>query len=252
MSNHHSRRPFVARTIRRLSVPILLFWLATVAITNAAVPQLEEVGRKHNVAASPPDAPSLLAMKHMGTVFHEFDTDSLAMIVLEGDKPLADDAHRFYDTVIQRLAQDTKHVQHIQDLWGDPLTSSASQSTDGQAAYVQVYLAGDQGSALANESVASVRDIVRQIQPPKGVQVYVTGPAPQFADQFTVGSKSTAKVTGMTFVVIAVMLLWVYRAVVSMILVLLTVFIELAAARGVVAFWGTPGSSGCRYTRPIC
>jgi RND superfamily putative drug exporter len=244
MSDYHGRRPFLAHTIRRLSVPILLFWLATAAITNSTVPQLEEVGRTHNVAASPPDAPSLLAMKRIGKVFHEFDTDSLAMIVLEGNKSLGDDAHRFYDTLIHRLSQDTKHVQHIQDLWGDPLTSSASQSTDGKAAYVQVYLAGDQGSALANESVAAVRGIVDHTQPPKGIKAYVSGPAPQFADQFTVGSKSTAKVTGITFVVIAVMLLFVYRSVITMILVLLTVLIELAAARGFVAFLGNSGIIG--------
>jgi RND superfamily putative drug exporter len=244
MSDYHGRRPFLAHTIRWLSVPILLFWLATAAITNSTVPQLEEVGRTHNVAASPPDAPSLLAMKRIGKVFHEFDTDSLAMIVLEGNKSLGDDAHRFYDTLIHRLSQDTKHVQHIQDLWGDPLTSSASQSTDGKAAYVQVYLAGDQGSALANESVAAVRGIVDHTQPPKGIKAYVSGPAPQFADQFTVGSKSTAKVTGITFVVIAVMLLFVYRSVITMILVLLTVLIELAAARGFVAFLGNSGIIG--------
>jgi RND superfamily putative drug exporter len=244
MSNQHGRRPFLAHTIRRLSMPILLFWLVTVAITNSMVPQLEEVGRTHNVAASPPDAPSLLAMKRIGKVFHEFDTDSIAMIVLEGDKSLGTDAHRFYDTLIRRLSRDTKHVEHIQDLWGDPLTSSASQSTDGKAAYVQVYLAGDQGSALANDSVTAVRDIVDHAQPPKGIKAYVTGPAPQFADQFSVGSKSTAKVTGITFLVIAVMLLFVYRSVVTMILVLLTVFIEVAAARGFVAFLGNFGIIG--------
>jgi RND superfamily putative drug exporter len=244
MSGEHDRRPSVARIIRRVSVPILLLWVAIVVVTNSTVPQLEEVGRTHNVAASPPDAPSLLAMKRMGKVFHEFDTDSIAMVVLEGDKPLGDEAHRFYDTLIRRLTADTRHVQHIQDLWGDPLTSAASQSTDGRAAYVQAYLAGDQGSALANESVAAVRDIVEHARPPKGVKAYVTGPAPQFADQFTVGSKSTAKVTGITFVVIAVMLLLVYRSVVTMILMLLTVLLELAAARGLVAFLGNSGIIG--------
>ncbi len=244
MSDRDRRRTSLAHTIRRLSVPILLLWLATVVVTNSAAPQLEEVGRTHNVAASPADAPSLLAMKRIGKVFREFDSDSVAMVVLEGDKPLGDDAHRFYDTMIQRLSGDTRHVQHIQDLWGDTLTSAASQSTDGKAAYVQVYLAGDQGSALANESVAAVRRIVADTPAPPGVKAYVTGPAPQFADQFSVGSKSTAKVTGITFVVIAVMLLFVYRSVVTMILVLLTVFIEVAAARGLVAVLGNSGVIG--------
>jgi hypothetical protein len=67
-------------------------------------------------------------------VFHEFDSNSAAMVVLEGDRPLGDEAHRFYDTLIHKLSQDTKHVEHIQAFWGDPLTAAGSQSADGKAA----------------------------------------------------------------------------------------------------------------------
>jgi RND superfamily putative drug exporter len=244
MSNHHIPRSSLAQWIRRLSVPIALFWLALAAITNAVVPQLEEVAKEQNVSLSPQDAPSLQAMKRMGKVFHEFDSDSVAMVVLEGDKPLADDAHRFYDTVIHNLSQDTKHVQHIQDFWGDPLTASGSQSADGKAAYVQVFLAGNQGGTLANESVDAVRDIVAGTPPPPGVKAYVTGAAPLIADQFAVGSQGTAKVTVITIVVIAVMLFFVYRSVLTVALALVMVLVELAAARGVVAFLAHHGIIG--------
>ena len=81
-------------------------------------------------------------------MFHEFDTDSSAMIVLEGDKPLGADAHKFYDEMIRKLEQDKKHVQHIQDFWGDTLTAAGSQSTDGKAAYVQVFLDGQPGRGV--------------------------------------------------------------------------------------------------------
>jgi hypothetical protein len=33
-------------------------------------------------------------------------------------------------------ASDKRHVQHVQDFWGDPLTAAGSQSADGKAAYV--------------------------------------------------------------------------------------------------------------------
>ncbi|MFZ1176025.1 MAG: MMPL family transporter, partial [Mycobacterium sp.] len=244
MSNDEPKRAFVPHTIRRLSVPILLLWVALAAITNIAVPQLEEVGRTHNVALSSPDAPSFKAIKRIGHVFHEFDTDSTAMIVLEGDTPLGADAHRFYDSLIRKLEQDRKHVEHVQDFWGDTLTAAGSQSTDGKAAYVQVNLAGNQGSALANESVGAVRDIVDHTQPPTGVKAYVTGPAPLISDQFDVGSKGTAKVTAITVGMITLMLFFVYRSVLTTILVLLTVLIEMAAARGIVAFLGNAGVIG--------
>src|SRR6201997_2576236 len=247
MSNHDiPRRSTIARTLRWLSVPIVLFWLVLAAITNtpSLVPQLEEVGKLHNVGLASPDAPSLKAFKHIGKVFHEFDSDSAAMVVLEGDKPLGPDAHQFYDTIVKRLSQDTKHVQHIDDFWGDPLTAAGSQSADGKAAYVQVFLAGNQGEALSLESVDTVRDIVNHTPAPPGVRAYVTGAAPQVADQFEVGSGGTTKVTLVTVVVIAVMLLLVYRSLVTTMLVLVTVLVELAAARGIVSFLATSGLIG--------
>ncbi|OCB07818.1 MMPL/RND family transporter [Mycobacterium intracellulare] len=244
MSNEQQPRSFVPRTIRRLALPILLFWVGLAALTNIAVPQLEDVGKTHNVALNSPDAPSLKAIKRIGEKFHEFDTDSSAMIVLEGDKPLGADAHRFYDEMIRKIERDKKHVQHVQDYWGDTLTAAGSQSSDGKAAYVQVNLAGNQGSALANEGVGAIRDIVEHMKPPPGVKTYVTGAAPLISDQFDVGSKGTAKVTGITVGVIAVMLFFVYRSVLTTLLVLATVLIEMSAARGLVAFLGNAGVIG--------
>jgi len=244
MSDHQPARSRIPHTIRRLSVPILLLWVALAAITNIAVPQLEEVGKTHNVALNSPDAPSLKAIKRIGQAFHEFDTDSSAMVVLEGDRPLGADAHKFYDEMIRKLEQDRKHVEHVQDFWGDTLTAAGSQSSDGKAAYVQVFLAGNQGSAVANESVGAVRDIVDHTQRPPGVKAYVTGAAPLISDQFDVGSKGTAKVTAITIGVIALMLFFVYRSVLTTLLVLVTVLIEMSAARGIVAFLGNAGIIG--------
>src|ERR1700738_391154 len=248
MSNHPNPRRSLPHTIARpigwLSVPIVLCWLSIAAITNVLVPQLEAVGKEHNVGLATPGAPSLKAFKHIGKVFHEFDSDSAAMIVLEGDKPLGPDAHQFYDTIVKKLSQDTKHVEHIDDFWGDPLTAAGSQSTDGKAAYVQAFLAGNQGEALSLESVDAVRDIVNHTPAPPGVKAYVSGAAPQVADQFEVGSGGTAKVTLVTVLVIAVMLLIVYRSLVTMILVLITVLVELAAARGIVSFLANSGIIG--------
>lgn len=121
MSEHRVEDPVrhsrAARTIRRLAVPIAIFWVAVAALTNVLLPTLEIVGARHTVAQSSPDSPSLKAMKHIGKVFGEFDSDSNAMIVLEGDQPLGADAHQFYATLVKKLAADP-HVEHVQDFWG--------------------------------------------------------------------------------------------------------------------------------------
>ncbi len=182
MNTDHSQAPFIARAIRRLSVPIILAWVALTLIVTFAVPSLEHVGQKHSVPLAPQDAPAVQAMMRMGRDFRESDSDSFAMVVLEGQQPLGEDAHAYYAKLVRDLRADSKHVEHVQDLWGDRLTAAGAQSPDHKAAYVQVNLAGNQGTTLGQESVAAVRDIVQRTTPPPSVKVYVTGPAALVAD----------------------------------------------------------------------
>jgi RND superfamily putative drug exporter len=248
MSHQLADRPTmtdrVARWVRWLCIPIVLFWVVVAALTNVLVPQLEAVGEEHNVGLASPDAPSLQAFERIGEVFHEFDSDSAAMVVLEGDQPLGADAHAYYDELVKRFNEDTTHIQHVQDFWGDPLTAAGSQSPDGKAAYVQVFLAGNQGEALSLESVDALRDIIAKTPPPPGIHAYVAGSAAQVADQFEVGNEGTALVTALTVGVIAIMLLIVYRSFVTMIIALVTVLIEMSAARGIVSFLANSGFIG--------
>ncbi|OBF40122.1 hypothetical protein A5719_14660 [Mycolicibacterium peregrinum] len=224
--------------IHRLAVLIILGWLVIVAILTFAVPSLEHVGRQYSVSLVPQDAPSFQAAQRMGKSFGESDSDSVAMIVLESDQPLGDEAHRYYNELIRQLKADTRHVQHVQDYWGDPLTAPAVQSADDKAVYVQLNLAGNQGESLANESVDAVRGIVDRTPPPPGLKAYVTGPAPLVSDMNHAGDKSIIKITVVSLVVILTMLLLVYRSIVTAVLLLLMVGIQVQAARGVVALLG--------------
>jgi putative drug exporter of the RND superfamily len=103
-------------------------------------------------------------------------SNTTVVILLEGSEPLGDDAHRYYDSLIRQLQDDPKDVQHIQNVWGNPLTAAAAQSLDGKAAYVQLNLAGQQGETLANESVEAVRNVVTRTPAPPGVKTWVIGP----------------------------------------------------------------------------
>ena len=238
MSTGGPQPPFIARTIRRFSLFIILAWVALILIVTLAVPSLEQVGQEHSVSLSPPDAPSVQAMMRMGKDFKESDSDSFAMIVLEGQQPLGDDAHNYYAGLVRELRDDPKHVEHVQDLWGDRLTATGVQSPDGKAAYVQLNLAGNRGTTLGDESVAAVRNIVNRTPPPPGIKVYVTGAAPLASDMQHSGNKSVLKITAVTVAIIFTMLLLVYRSIITVVLLLVTVGVELAAARGIVAFLG--------------
>jgi putative drug exporter of the RND superfamily len=237
-STRRTKPRFVARLIYRFPLLVILAWVALTLIVTLAVPSLEHVGQQHSVSVSPEGAPSVRAMTRMGKDFKESDSDSSAMIMLEGQQPLGDDARTYYAGLVRELRDDPKHVQHVQDLWADRLTASGAQSPDGKAAYVQLNLAGDQGTTLGEESLAVVRNIVERTSPPPGVKVYVTGATPLISDMQQSANNSILKITVVAAAIIFGMLLFAYRSIITVVLLLVGVGIELGAARGIVAFLG--------------
>ncbi len=228
----------VARWIHRLAVPIILGWVAIAFILTVAVPPLEQVEKEHAISLSPIDAPSFTAMERMGELFEESESGSVAMLVLEGDQPLGDEARAYYDELVRQLKDDPQHVEHVQDFWGDPLTAAAAQSADAKATYVLVILKGITGQAAANESVEAARDIVERTPAPPGVKTYVTGPAAFAADLGPSGNRTVLLITVLSLVVIFTLLLVLYRSIVTVIASLVMVGLQLQVARGVVAFFG--------------
>ncbi len=227
--------PYLPHAIRIFAIPIILGWVVVTVLVNILVPSLEVVGEAHSAPMTPLDAPSMKAMMRLGHNFHEFDSNSTVMIVLEGQQPLGADAHHYYDKLIADLRKDRAHIQHIQDFWGDRLTAAGAQSADAKAAYVQVNLAGNQGTTLANNSVDAVRKVIDENKPPPGVKAYVTGPAALSDDMHIIGNASLAKITLFTLGAIAIMLLLVYRSIVTTLIQLFMTFVALACARGIVA-----------------
>jgi putative drug exporter of the RND superfamily len=236
-SNEPAPRSGIARLIRVLALPIILFWLLVALGTTLFTPELGEVAGKHSVPMTPRDATAFKDMMNIGHKFQEFDTDSTAMVVLEGDEKLGDSAHEFYNKIVAKLKA-SKHVQFLQDFWSDPLTAAGSQSPDGKAAYVQVFLDGAQGTTPAHKSVAEVRKIVKSVPAPPGVKAYVAGNTALNTDTLIAAHNSMELMTAVTIGVIFVMLLFIYRSLKNAILALILVRFQLYAAEGIVATAG--------------
>ncbi|HTY35017.1 RND family transporter [Mycobacterium sp.] len=245
MSEHQAeprpRRPFVPRMVRVFAIPIIAFWALLAVSTNTFMPQVERVAEELAGPVVPHYAPSQRALLAIGSKFHESNSTSLAMIVLEANRPLGDVDHRYYDDLMRRFKQDPKHVQYVMDLWGKPITAAGAQSLDGKCAYVLLRLAGDIGQMQANESVAAVRDIVAKDPPPPGLKVYVSGAAPLAKDTVAIANSSLNNITIVTIFLITGMLLLVYRSIVTLFVPLAGVLFELLVAKGVIATLGHLG-----------
>ncbi|OAT70150.1 hypothetical protein AWB85_01855 [Mycobacteroides immunogenum] len=237
MSNLHTkpRRPFLGRLIRTLSLPIIFFWVALAVILGTLTPSLNDVAASRSVPLSPQNSESYQGMLHIGKVFQQYDSDSSAMVVLEGDDKLGDAAHKYYNDIVAQLKADQKHVQNVQDFWSDPLTAAGSQSVDGKAAYVQIFLNGSQGTSASYESVAAVRQIVGSVPAPPGIKAHVAGNTVLNADTSAAGKQSMATMELITVGVIIVMLLFIYRSIVTVLVSMVIIGLELSAAQGVTA-----------------
>ncbi|OLP04340.1 hypothetical protein BVU76_01410 [Mycolicibacterium porcinum] len=238
VSMHRATRPFVARSVRILAVPIIVFWALLAVTTNTFIPQVERVAEELAGSMIPSYAPSQVAMLRIGEKFQESTSTSLTMLVFEADRPLDDGDHRYYDDLMNRLKQDPEHVQYVMDLWGKPITAAGAQSVDGKATFVLLRLAGNIGQLQANESVNAVRDIIDDDTPPPGLKVYVSGAAPLAADTLTIANSSLNNITILTIILIVIMLLVVYRSVPNLLVPLVSVLIEMLVAKGVIATLG--------------
>jgi len=240
MSIQYSKphRPFLGRMVRIFALPIIVFWVLVAVGLGILVPSLGEVAASRSVPMSPTDAPSYQAMLNIGKVFQQYDSDSSAMVVLEGDDKLGDSAHKFYDEIVAKLTADHQHVQNVQDFWSDPLTAAGSQSVDGKSAYVQIFLNGSQGTSESHESVAAVRQIVASVPTPPGIKAHVAGNSVLNADTGVAGHQSMATMELVSVAVIIVMLLGIYRSVVTMLVAMVIIGLELFAAQGVTAAAG--------------
>ena len=245
MSEHRveprPKRPFLPRMVRIFAIPIIAFWGLLAVSTNTFMPQVERVAEELAGPVVPHYAPSQRALLAIGAKFHESNSTSLAMIVLEANRPLGDADHQYYDDLMRRFKQDPKHVQYAMDLWGKPITAAGAQSLDGKCAYVLLRLAGDIGQMQANESVAAVRDIVAKDPPPPGLKVYVSGAAPLAKDTVAIANNSLNNITIVTIFLITAMLLLVYRSIVTLFVPLAGVLFELLVAKGVIATLGHLG-----------
>ena len=230
-------RPRVAKLLRVLAIPIIVFWVLVGVATNVLVPSLDATTSANAGPLVGRDAPSSQAAILTGNEFKESNYTSVAVVLLQTEgRKLGDEDHRYYNELVRRVLQDTKHVQSVQDLWGKPVTMSGSQSADAEATTLTVRPTGDLGSATANDSIDAIRKIVEKLPKPNGLDAYVTGPAPLAADTLRAADKSLVKLTIVTIILIIIMLLIAYRSITRALIPLFGILLILAAARGIVSF----------------
>jgi RND superfamily putative drug exporter len=211
-------------------------WLLFVVAVNVLVPQLETIVARDSTPFVPTSAPSLRAVKAMDSTFGNGRSRSFIAVVAERDSGLTDADRAYVTDLAARLANDPKDVTYVQDL-SEPRLRKALTSEDGKAMYFQVGVAGYTGAPTSVKQVQAVRDAA-DAGKPAGLDVAVTGSSATITDMVVEVEHSIIKITAVTMVLIAIILMLIYRSVVVTGFVLGVIGIALAAARGVTALLG--------------
>lgn len=227
----------MAQTVVRHRALTLVGWVLIALALNAFVPQLEEVIDRASQPVLPDSAESVRAFKEMDREFGGSGAQSVAFVVLVDENGLspADEAH--YANLVKRIRANREQVTGVQDVLSHPEFKSALTSKDGKATYLPVGLSGGTGSPEANRQIDFLRQEAERDKPP-GLRTYVTGMSATISDLQTSVDTSIAKVTVVTVVAIGLLLLLIYRSIVTAAIALATIAVALALSRSVTAFLG--------------
>ncbi len=200
----------------RILIPSLLvvIWFAVAGVGGPYFGRVDEVASNDQASFLPESADAT----QVSGRFIDFVGDSQipAIVIFDADTPFDDASLSLLSDTVNRLA----------DLQGVEGVSPLIPSEDGLAAQSFVPLATD---ADIGELVETAREALRE-DAPQGVRSHVTGPAGFTADLVAAFAGIDGLLLLVTFGVVLVILLAVYRALLLPFLVLITSLFALCAA----------------------
>jgi putative drug exporter of the RND superfamily len=210
-------------------------WLAIAVALPLTFPSLNEMSQKHPLAILPSDAPSSVTARKMTEAFHESGSEDLLLVVLTDDKGLGRDDEAVYRTLVDSLRKDSKNVVMLQDFISTPPLRSIVTSKDDKAWVLPVGVAGELGTPQSYAAFNQITDVVNHAVTGTSLRANITGPAATVADLTVAGEKDRLPIELAIAVLVLIVLLVVYRSVITMLLPLMTIGLSLVIAQSLVA-----------------
>lgn len=227
---------------------VIGLWVAIAVALPLTFPSLGEMSQKHPLAILPSDAPSSVTARKMTEAFHESGSEDLLLVVLTNEQGLGPADEAAYHKLVDALRQDTRDVVMLQDFISTPPLRSVVTSKDNKAWVLPVGVAGELGTPRSYAAFNRIGDVVTRTleQAPAGAHLtaQLTGPAATVADLTVAGDRDRMPIELAIAVLVLLVLLVIYRSLVTMLLPLLTIGMSLVIAQAVVAGFSQLTGSG--------
>ena len=220
---------------------VIAVWVALAIALPLSVPTLKEMSERHPVAILPADAPATVAANEMAEAFKQSGSENVVVVVLSNDKGLGPGDETAYRALVDALRQDKRDVAMLQDFITTPPLRQVMTSEDRKAWILPVGLDGALASPRGKEAYTNVADIIEKSTEGAPFTVHVTGPAVTVADLNATGEHDRIRIELAITILLFIILVIIYRNLLTMLLPLITIGISVVVAQAVVASLGLLG-----------
>jgi putative drug exporter of the RND superfamily len=227
---------WLARVVLRWPWLVVGFWLALVTVLSVAIMPLGLVIREHtNQEVLPNNSAVTAATRQMTKAFRESGIQNIALVVLTDNKGISPADEDVYRSLVDKLHHDKRDVVMLQDFVAQPPLRQVVTSKDNKAWFLPVGIAGELGSPDSNASYARVVETVKQTLKGSTLTVHMTGLTATVAELSTLGLRDLKVIETATLLMVLLILVVVYRRLLTIALPLITIGISQLTAQQVVA-----------------
>jgi RND superfamily putative drug exporter len=243
-TEHPELRIFIAisRFCSRRAWLVIGFWFGALGVLNLSIPQLEQTVAAHSVSLLPTKVHAVQVLSEMSRDFKIPVSSGLGNLIFVDEQGISDADRRAYQQLVDKLRADTKNVAYVLDTSSKDAATDIGLSPDRKAIDLMIAATGDAGSIGANQNTLAIRAMADTLEKPPGLHIYYTGPSPTLADIFTEMDSSLLIITAVSVVVITLVLLYIYRSVITAMIPLITLGVALGVSRPVVSLLGMTGT----------
>jgi len=222
---------------RRYRWYVLGAWLVAAVLLNVLIPQLDDVIKRDATTFLPANSEAMSTYRVMGEKFAGASGHGFAMVVLENPRGWSKTDEAYYAALTRRIGSHRERVESVENYVTHPELRPALTSKDGKAVYIPVALSHVVGTPEGDSDGPWLRGLVDSGRP-SDLRSWVTGESAIIGDFEDSIQSSVAKTTLITFVLLLVILLAVYRSPVTPIIPLTTIGIAVMVVRPIVALLG--------------
>jgi RND superfamily putative drug exporter len=234
----------LAEFTRKYRIIITAFWLAAAVILFLAAPKLSKVGVTDDSAFLPQNTESSKASKLLKEKFTAATPVAAgnAVIIIHNAQSLSaadtQAAKEIHDWLVSNAAPGD--IERVTSIFESDALKSTLISADKTTMMMSVDFSVSSMSETANTDMQQIRDYIKKNHPT--LEAYLTGQTGLYQDMINSVQQTIARTTIVTIILVAILLLIIYRSPIAMFLPLIAIGCSYAVSIGIIGYLARAGA----------